>query len=299
MVKYNRGPDFILGGPPKSGSTALAYALSQHPEVGIPPHDLSFWSLYGNAQQFRKQQYTPLTDPEAYEKALRPFATFPILGERATSCLYEPWSGTAINNLKQFHPAPTRLRLVFVLRHPIRRLFSQYLYNRNFQEDLSLEEALAAWPRRQMDNWLPAYDYQGASRYGEALKKYRQAFGSKVGIFFMEDWQAAPEAFLADMLAFLGLPAHTFDPKDYALRNRSSIPPTAPGRRFLTSTWRRLLKPLLPDRTGKTISRTFKDRFYHRPALNLRLEKQLTASFLDDVAELEALTQRDLSHWKP
>ncbi|MDR9375373.1 MAG: sulfotransferase [Schleiferiaceae bacterium] len=298
MTKSFRGPDFILGGPPKSGSTALAYALNQHPQVGIPPQDLSFWSLHGARQTFVKQHYSALTDGEAYQKAHAPFESLRYRGERATSLLYRPWVPRVLQNLRRYHPRPDDLQLVFVLRSPLERLYSQYLYNQQFAERLSLEEALAAWPRRKAAHWLPAYDYLGASFYSEALKLYQEAFGQRVGIFFMEDWRERPAAFLQELQSFLNLPVYHFRGADYKSRNPSLVPRNGRWSTILRRPWRLFLRPLLPAYARERMSAAFKSRFYHKPLLPASQRAGISSYFVEEIEALEALTHKDLSHWK-
>lgn len=298
MTRRSSGPDFILGGPPKSGSTALAYALSQHPQVDIPPHDLGFWSLHAAAQTFGKQQYPALTDWEAYQKVRAPYEGLRYRGERATSLLYRPWVPRILQNLRHYHSGFNGLRLVFVLRPPVERLYAQYLYNRNFAERLSLEEALAAWPQREAAHWLPAYDYLGASFYSEALKLYQEAFGHRVGIFFMEDWRERPAAFLQELRSFLNLPAYTFRESDYQLRNPSQVPRNGRWSAILHRPWRLFLRPLLPAYARERMSAAFKSRFYHQPPLAASQRAALRPYFAEEIEALEALTNKDLSHWK-
>ena len=121
--KYTCLPHFIIGGVPKAGTTSLYKYLLQHPEV-VPAEDkeLTFWGNF----------FSPKRRPGREEVIANYLDKFPqvspndfkVTGEATPGYLY---CLTCPTYILKYIP---RIRLLFTLRNPVTRAYSEYLNKR-------------------------------------------------------------------------------------------------------------------------------------------------------------------------
>src|SRR5262249_848442 len=145
MSKLSRRlPDFIIAGAPRSGTTWL-YALAQrHPRIAMaeprvpePKFFLvdEFWQR--GIGYYSTRWFDPLPDGRG-------------LGEKSANYL------ESSEVPKRICRAVPRVKLVFLLRNPVDRAYSNYLWSRqNGLEIESFERALALEEQRERD--LPSH----------------------------------------------------------------------------------------------------------------------------------------------
>src|SRR6185369_6874288 len=134
--------DFIIGGAPRSGTTWLYDLLARNPDVYM-------------ARPARPEPKFFLVD-ELYEKGLGHYAHWfegarpgQLAGEKSTNYLESPLAASRIR------AALPGVRLIFILRDPVERAYSNYLWSRmNGLETESFEAALALEASREAS--LPA-----------------------------------------------------------------------------------------------------------------------------------------------
>jgi hypothetical protein len=105
-----------------------------------------------------------------------------------------------------------KTKLVILLRDPVDRAYSNWLWSRkNGLETLSFEEALSLEGKRPSP--LPPgreaarpFDYTTRGRYGSLARSWIEALGrDRIGFFIFEDILSRPEYFVAAIQAFAGL----------------------------------------------------------------------------------------------
>ena len=182
MSRPQRVPDFLYIGPDKSGSSWLFEVLRQHPRCFVPPaKDLYFFDRHYS---------------RGMDWYLRHFGVAPAgcthCGELSHDYLF---SAEAAARIARDLPAA---RLITILREPAERTFSHYLYLlRSGRTRLAFPEALDAFPELIRN-----------SLYGQHLTAWlRVVDRSRLGVFFFDQLQSAPEALGAGILDFIGLPA--------------------------------------------------------------------------------------------
>ena len=201
-------PAFVVVGTKRGGSTALFEYLLSHPLV-----------LRGNVR--KGSRYFDMH----YDRGWSWFrSTFPLALPGRDGVI----TGEA-SPYYMFHPlAPERLaaalpeaRLLAVLRDPVDRAWSHWQYERRRgHEDLPFEEAIAREPERlagQAERIIAGgasfahrhYSYLARSRYAEQLERLYQLFPpTQVLGLHSESLLADPNAALAPVWSFLGLPPH-------------------------------------------------------------------------------------------
>jgi hypothetical protein len=211
-----RLPDFIIGGAPRSGTTWLYELLDRHPDVHM-------------AQPVKPEPKFFLVD-HLYEKGLRFYAETwfagagdaRLVGEKSTDYLE---SATAAQRIARDLP---QVRLIFILREPAERAYSNYLWTRmNGLETEDFETALRLEDEREKqlpERWkfTRPFSYFSRGLYADLLVPYFQLFPrDHILILRFEDILDRPEDLAERVHRFLGLDARPGDAKDIGVINPS------------------------------------------------------------------------------
>jgi hypothetical protein len=192
-------PDFIVGGAPRSGTTYLAHALDTHPDIEMAkpwrPEPKVFLRPADGAAVFRAQ-YAQWFGPE-HAAVLR--------GEKTTN-YFESAEAPA-----RVATALPEVRLVFLLREPVARAYSNWLWSRmNGLEDLPFAEAIELEGDRE--DPLPEeqaharpHDYLGRGDYARFGRRWFDALGQeRVGFWLYEDLFTRTSDVLESIQDFVG-----------------------------------------------------------------------------------------------
>jgi hypothetical protein len=268
--------------------------LRQHPQVYLPPEKELHWFndiSYDGPDVRNPNHAKPLSWYLAFFRDARPGQ---VCGEISPSYL---WSDTAPHLIHEFDPD---MRILILLRDPVERLFSSYLFGRQVGQigAISFEEALERF--HHLLARAPAC---------RSVAVYRELFGpDKVHVILYDDLKADPANVLRGVQRFIGVPE--LIPADVgAWRNvtgESRFPRSTTalmqGRMHLR---KHGLEPLvdLGKRVGLVrIFRFFQGQvrpYERKPTVDPATEAWLRARFLDDVEGLEQLLDLDLRAWKP
>lgn len=215
-----RGPELLVVGAKRGGTTSLWKYLAAHP--GVLP-------TFPKAEQIKG---TYFFDEEWHrgERWYRShFPTDAQRGRAAARLGYAPIAFEA-SPYYLFHPhAPARAAqtvpdavVVALLRDPVERAFSHYKERRNHTEPLTFAEAIEAEEARTAGEEArmladptvisPAHRHQtyvAQSRYAPMLERWFAAFGrDRVLVTAAEDFYADPQAFCDQVTDAVGLPRH-------------------------------------------------------------------------------------------
>jgi sulfotransferase family protein len=195
-----RLPDFIIGGAPRSGTTWLYELLDRHPAIHM-------------ARPLKPEPKFFLVD-HLYEKGLRFysdtwFGDAPegrLAGEKSTDYLE---SADAAQRLARDLP---NVKLVFILREPADRAYSNYLWTRmNGLETEDFATALRLEAQREMElpekwKFTRPFSYFARGLYAELLDDYFKRFPrEQILILRFEDILDRPEHIARQLHAFLGV----------------------------------------------------------------------------------------------
>jgi hypothetical protein len=168
-----RLPDFIIGGAMKSGTTTLHYALSQHRSIFIPSQEIFFFSIDDIEQH--PNFFVPATDgwtffdyDREFERYVHWYAKFfrdaqpsQIVGEDSTTYL------AAANAARRIAELLPDVKLLFLLRDPVRRAYSHYWHLVRIGDAVQgFEETIARSPgtllqrgfyKRQVERFLEVF----------------------------------------------------------------------------------------------------------------------------------------------
>jgi hypothetical protein len=279
--------DFFIVGEPKSGTTALAKFLGEHPEIGIStPKEPDYFAtdkqdecdLYHNG----KHPYFPVRTEEQYRAGFAKLTDKRLWGEGST--LYIS-STEAPKNIVAHNPAA---KIIIMLRNPVDFVNSlhQHLVGIATDDEPDLLKALAKEPARRQGRELAKRTrcpsdlfYRQRAEYSEQIKRYQAVFpDEQILILTAEEFRADNARVYKQVLQFLGAD-DAWKPTEFGKVNESRAP------RF--KLLHKIMNSLIIKRT---INHVFGARGYERT-------KQAAAKVIlkqQAVTELDATTRQEL-----
>lgn len=307
MTHRSTGPDFIIIGAPKAGTTALHAALTLHPQVfTTTPKEPKYWlcddapppAWHGPGDAHSQQEW--VWRERDYEALFAGAAPDQVRGESTPFYL---WSPGARRRIAERLPDA---RLIAVIRDPIDRAYSNWmhLWSDGLEPEADFEKAFAAERRRVDDGWAPFWRYRELGLYGSQLADLLERVDrSRVMVLRYRELIDDPAHTLDRVIEFIGVQPGVVDrippsnSRGYAtpgLRTSLVAPVVRLGARAgahaRPQVWRAAAKPIvrvLQDRTPRP-----------RPALTPQQRERLLPAFADDIDRLGEVLGRDCSDWK-
>ena len=190
--------EFIIPGAQKSGTTALHYFLSRHPQLVLPDrHEMHF---FDDEEIFAR----PSIDYEllhGHFKPMRPDQR--AAGEITPSYVY--WK-PAMERIREYNP---RIKLLVLLRNPADRAFAHWNMQRfKDREPLNFLDALKEEPRRiaqPMSVEARRFSYVDRGFYSAQLERTFNLFPrEQVKIVRFEDFRDRKQEALDSIFDFAG-----------------------------------------------------------------------------------------------
>jgi hypothetical protein len=219
-----RLPDFLIGGAPRSGTTWLYWLLDRHPAVYM-------------AKPVKPEPKFFLVD-DLYQKGIEFYARTwfgdagdaEIAGEKSTDYLE---SAAAAERIGRDLP---NVKLVFILREPVERAYSNYLWTRmNGLEAEDFKTALWLEDRRERElperlRFARPYAYFSRGLYADLLRPYMNRFPRKqLQVLRFEDIIAKPRAIALTLHEFLGVETRPDDADAVGVINPADRPDQGMG----------------------------------------------------------------------
>lgn len=195
-----RLPDFIIAGAPRSATTWLYYAADLHPTVAMakPLQPEPKYFLIDHLYQRGLGHYSQTWFNELPADCL--------VGEKSTNYMESPVAATRIAR-----DLPNA-KIVFLLRNPIDRAYSNYLWSKqNGLETESFERALELETEREQrlkPDWRYArpFSYYSRGLYADLLKPWLALFDRDQLLFLKsEDVATCPRDLVSTFHSFLGV----------------------------------------------------------------------------------------------
>lgn len=273
-------PDFLIIGSQKAGTTSLYRVLRDHPQVYVSPvKEINYFfhqAIYERGLTFYESHF-----------AAAP-TSVPVVGEASPGYICHPQAPFRI------HQAYPDIKLLLTIRDPVDRAYSQYWDSRR-----KLAEA-RSFARAVEQALTPIYvpgetGYFSRGTYAIYVRRYFAYFQrEQVKVLRFVDLKEDPEHFYHEGFRFLQV-----DPSFFSeMMGRAANAPVIwnnPLYRFLFDHPRYAVR--LPRRvrdwicTGQQIAFTY-------PPIDLKLRHRLQTFYQPYNADLEALTNLDLSHWE-
>jgi len=290
-------PSFIVAGAPKCGTTALWAFLDEHPDVFMS--QVKEPRFFTRTNTFGEQVVRPgPVRPIVYDRGMAWYQSLfdtdlPIRGEASTFYFAAP---DAADLIQEHIPD---VKLVFLLRDPVARLYSHYWQDHKSGIDLPPFE-------RMVHEELPEFRYYAlVSSYEQHLRRFLTHFApDRVLTLLYDDLRQNPLETFARVCSFIGAPP-SFVPTSVGREYNRHAEPRV---RALASLSVRLqhaaptqaLPPVVRRSLGRL--REWMGRVNARPEsyprMCLELRESLVGMFETDIAYVESLLAVDLSSWR-
>lgn len=191
------------------------------------------------------------------------------------------------------------IKMVVILRNPVKRAFSHWWMNTNFGlESLSFKDAIANSLELSFKDMEKARMcerfYVQAGYYGEQLKRYLEYFPpDQFHVIFSDDLKQDSETTLRGIAGFIGV-----TPIDMPEDNIKRLESLGPFASKIRSVLRRVsMDNLIPPKTGYAVRRilmAFGDR---PPTMGDEMSRWLTEHYRPHNRALQEILNVDLSKW--
>lgn len=279
VSKRIKGPDIIILGAAKAGTTSVYAYLKQHPDIFVPSlKELNFF-----------------TDPSGdFSKYLDNFrgGENKITVEVSSDYLYS--GPETAKRIKKYLP---NVKLAAILRDPVERAYSDYCM------DIRYGKALSSFPEALRGEIKTRYINQGL--YFKQLMRYLAVFREdQIKIFLYEDLCSDPVGFMQDMFNYIGVSNSFFVP-DVSIRwQKGAIPKNRLWEallsqkniiRFIIANILRVFMSLESRQKIRKILRNVNLR--KKIPLDINTRKELLEYYKEDIVNLQKVIKRDLSDW--
>jgi hypothetical protein len=294
---------FIIG-EPKSGTTALAQFLGEHPDIGIAtPKEPHFFAtdLRYESDVFHgpKNHHFAIRTREQYEQCFAPVAGKSWWADGSTHYLL---STAAAANIKRYNP---EARIIAMFRNPadfLHSLHMQYI-NNGSEDEPDFEQALKLETLRKSGRSLPLgvrtpshLFYSERARYAEQLQRFLDQFPAKqIKIIIMEEFNCDNQGTYEDVLQFLDIPAAITLP-EFTVVHGSKTPRfkrlhKALNHPALKYSVLKIVGPNRYDAVKDSVARVALKK-QNRQAMPPALRAQLMKQFEPEVRKLAAMINR-------
>lgn len=279
-------PNLFIVGAMKSGSTTLHDYLAEHPEIFMSPEKEPGFFVPELWKTKKTTEYNQLFATSSYEK---------YRGESSTHYTKLPTYSGVAERIYQYNPDA---RILYIVRHPVKRTISHYLHNRRdlylYAENRPILKAI------EQDESYTAY-----SNYAMQIKPYYEKFGEKnIQVILFEEMIASPETVLKELFKWLGV--KLILPSEYnKISNVAPIvAPTVRGFGLLnklrySSLWSQL-SPIFPKKIkyiGNAMAAKKEDAAVYFNQVD-EVHRRLRTMYLENVRDLEVLTGKSFVAWQ-
>lgn len=294
----NKGPNFIIAGAAKAGTTSLWMYLKQHPDIFMPENiqakEPAYFCRINGVHQYAG-------DYQRYLSYFKDAKGQHAVGEASTAYLTCPESAAWIRS-----EIPLA-RIIFILRNPVDRSYSLYRWMVNHGHEWvdSYEKALELEPARKGDpdffsgNPHTFYDYLyfESGLYSSQLARYFDAFPpEQIKVILLDELKSRPVETVQEVYAFLGVdPAFVPEIK---VHNKAEFRPWSIRLHFWLSEakyrYRNTRRGHLAEILMKQNLTLLKLKW---PKMSSQMRQMLSDRYRDDILKTQEMTGKDLSAW--
>jgi hypothetical protein len=278
-------PNFFIVGAPKSGTTSLYEYLKQIPEFFFPSiKEPNFFSVNLNQELLLTK---PIRQKEKYLSLYQNARNEKFLGDASPTYLWDPDAARLISEKSP------NAKIIILLRNPVSRAFSHYLFLVSFGAEILDFEAAIKNSLSFKD------DYRGriieGGRYEKQIKNYLKFFKrDQIHFIIFEEFITNTEDSLRDTLKFLDID-YDLEKINFAKSfNEFSVPRNELSLTIMQNDFlRKLVKNFVPGDYHPHLQKIF-DKSAEKPIMKENLKKELRELYRDDISYVEKLLERNL-----
>lgn len=298
-----RGPDFIIPGASKSGTTTLFHFLSSHQNIFIPESkELHFFDRNTNYNQGiseYERQFSPADDEHVAGEITPSYFYANIIYEYRSHDGYR-WNPVEDVPARIYEHYPN-LKIILTLRNPITRAHSQFQknYRQGRERSNSFTEALQAelTGKRQPESHPSCWLYR--NMYTDHIGRWFDLFDrDQILVIIFEEWVEDTVASLNEICDFLEIAPRQSWPQPDTKKNTGGQPRMVALNRFYQDHIRDTLLGQKLREAGVTHVFDTINSSDGYPELSGEARHLLSGKFEPMVDELEAILDHDLDVWR-
>jgi len=283
-------PNFIMIGVAKAGTTSFFRYLHQHPQIYMAPIKATNFFGYDDARDWKWTdegdppllQNFPVRSFDAYEASFAGASNETAIGEVSPQYFRCP------NAAQRIRDCIPNAKLILSLRNPAERAFSGFMMRtrrgeavKGFYEELT----------RQSSHVKESFYYRRLKRYLDLFPR------AQIKIYIFEEFKQDPAGTIMNLYDFLGVDT-SFVPDTSVRHNPGAIPKIRLlNRLFYNPTLINVAKSVVPEGLQLKLKQAQQLNLRTAPKLPPDLRSKLLGIYRDDILQLEALLDRDLSIW--
>lgn len=273
--------NLMIIGAPKSATTSLLRYLEQHPSICT--HSEIEINAFINSEEYAEG------DGRIISRYFKCNKLNQVLVGKSAGLMY---NNEALQRLRKHNPT---LQLVVLLRNPIDRAYSAYLWarRRGWEEIDNFTDAIKVSPSRYADDWLRegSCQYLEYGRYATYLGKVEELFPhANIHVWTLEQLRNDPLHILQTLTCALDLSDFPYDVTSKR-ENRAAEPRSLKVASFISgnSFFKRGLKMLFPWRLRQSLRRVvwkINDRPCTPTPIDPNLRRELQEFYSDENEKL-------------
>ncbi len=280
-----RWPNFFIVGAPRAGTTSLYEFLKRTKGVFMPsskePH---YFSVTIDPSLINRK---PIRDKKKYLQLFKKVNNEKAVGEASTSYL---WDTEAPKLIYKKNP---NSKIIIMLRDPVKRAFSYYLYRISNGRTYTFSDAIRE-SIEHSDEWDKSLIINGGW-YAEPVKRYLDIFGKdQVKIVIFEEFIKNPLKKVKEVLEFLGVEENPPESVELAHNVLTKPKGKISAAILKNKKIRRLGTDLLPNTMGEFIVRKILGEKISKPDISKKDRLFLENLYREDVNKLKTLLGKDL-----
>lgn len=295
-------PEFLIIGAARSGTSALASSLDQHPQIRFTrPKETHFFAFAGCPVDFKGPgddvmvNNCTTTNPKDFESLVGKPQPNVLRGEGSVSTLY--YHEHSVPSIKTYAPDA---RLIVILRHPIDRAYSsfQYMRSKGFEPLDDFCEALAQEQQRIEANWHHIWHYARMGMYSESVAAFMSNFARKqIKLIFYDEFEEDAVGLLRDIFRFLNVDTECAVDTDLRVNRSGSV-----RNQFMAGMIKKVIRNDYLRRTAKAlipfrVRETLRNVAFEKSDVSATARQQLWSVFEEDIYKLQQIVGSVPAAW--
>jgi len=285
-------PNFLIPGASRSGTTSLHYYLREHPEIYMSnPKELRFFDRTENYQRgldYYEQFFADGVGMPARGEVSPPYWNHGITFDTDGNYRWDPEDDAP----RRIYEAYPNIKLIFTLRNPISRAYSQYWKNigKGREQVYPFIEAIQRELSGERDKTESECCWVYKNRYPIHLKRWLDLFDKERMLFLVfEEWVDDTKNSLNTICNFLNIRNLKRWSRTGEKKNETKIPRNMWINRMIKNKL-----DYLPLRAINSVLNMKKDY----PDMDLSTKKFMKNVFNPTIDETESIIDRSLDVWR-